>query len=192
MDTQIDGKWWVNKRKTKQKAGGNQAERHKFKSPPEKGWENALPIVRVCAYICVCVCAEVEIRSRFRRFSRSFGQNRKNRTTPARVQNLKMEKKKKAAEQPRKTALQEKFQFPKGSQREWQRVIRDVSENLYWLQSSQWGGFSGQDSCASELLPLLGNFGQQDSRYASADCLEGKIEGPFPTDIRAYRNLKIF
>lgn len=99
---------------------------------------------------------------------------------------------KKAAEQPRKTALQEKFQFPKGSQREWQRVIRDVSENLYWLQSSQWGGFSGQDSCASEQLPLLGNFGQQDSRYASADCLEGKIEGPFPTDIRAYRNLKIF
>jgi len=84
----------VNKRKTKQKAGGNQAERHKFKSPPEKGWENALPIVRVCAYICVCVCAEVEIRSRFRRFSRSFGQNRKNRTTPARVQNLKMGKKK--------------------------------------------------------------------------------------------------
>lgn len=192
MDTQIDGKWWVNKRKTKQKAGGNQAERHKFKSPPEKGWENALPIVRVCAYICVCVCAEVEIRSRFRRFSRSFGQNRKNRTTPARVQNLKMGKKKKAAEQPRKTALQEKFQFPKGSQREWQRVIRDISENLYWLQSSQWGGFSGQDSCASEQLPLLGNFGQQDSRYASADCLEGKIEGPFPTDIPAYRNLRIF
>lgn len=192
MDTQIDGKWWVNKRKTKQKAGGNQAERHKFKSPPEKGWENALPIVRVCAYICVCVSVlKWKFARVFGAFHAPLARIGKTGPHPRGCKTWKWGRKK-AAEQPRKTALQEKFQFPKGSQREWQRVIRDISENLYWLQSSQWGGFSGQDSCASEQLPLLGNFGQQDSRYASADCLEGKVEGPFPTDIRAYRNLKIF
>lgn len=145
----------------------------------------------VCVHMCVCLCWSGNSLAFSALFTLLWPESEKQDHTRAGAK-LENGEEKKAAEQPRKTALQEKFQFPKGSQREWQRVIRDISENLYWLQSSQWGGFSGQDSCASEQLPLLGNFGQQDSRYASADCLEGKVEGPFPTDIRAYRNLKIF
>jgi len=63
--------------------------------------------------MCVRVCAEVEIRSRFRRFSRSFGQNRKNRTTPARVQNLKMGKKKKQQNSQEKQRCKKNSSFPK-------------------------------------------------------------------------------